>query len=207
MKRLLCGLETDKESLIKHYIIFHKVDPQNYFFKYLFLVDNETICNECCRCGEFIATKLHQRHHNFLPFEEKPIAIKNIRDLTSYEISVEKHGEYYNFSEPDTIIEEFLQNGKLRFKPIGEDVSIKCGFSIQNIQPAPTTYTVTMTNARYWSTDIYRTTYFNEHVLFSLKDDIKKRVIVNGLSGSSWHFNKFLYLNLKVFKGSSNLKI
>ena len=66
MKCLLCELENDKDNLIKHYINFRKVDPQNYFFKYLFFTDNETLCRECCRCNEFITTKEHQRRHNFL---------------------------------------------------------------------------------------------------------------------------------------------
>ena len=183
MKCLLCGLETDKENLIKHYINYHKVDSQNYFFNtYFLLIMKQYVINAVVVVK--LTTKLHQHHHNFLehysdgktlPFEEKPIAIKNIRDLTTYEISVEKHGEYYNFGEPDTIIEEFLLNVKSRFEPIGDNVSMKCGFSFQNIQPAPTAYTVAMTNARYWSTDVYRTTYFNDHVLSSLKENIKKK--------------------------------
>ena len=95
-------------------------------------------------------------------------------------------------------------NFRHRFKSIGEDVSIKCGFSIQNIQPAPTNYTVAMVNVRDWSTDGYRTTYFNDHVFSNLSNNIRKRVIVNGLSGSSWRFSKFLYLNLKVLRNSDN---
>ena len=183
MKCLLCGIVADKEDMIKHYINFHKVDPQNYFFKYLFLTNNEPLCIECCRCNEFITTKEHQRRHNFLehysdgkklPFEEKPTEIKNIQGFTTYEISFEKHADYYSFSVPGALIEEFLLNVRHRFKAVGQDVSIKCGFSIQNIQPPPTTYTVAMVDSRYWSTDVYRTTYFNDHVLSSLSNDIKK---------------------------------
>ena len=153
------------------------------FFKYLFLTNNELISIQCYRCDEFLATKEYQRKHNFLehysdsknlPFEEKPIQIKNIHGLTTYEISFEKHANYYNFLDPDTIIEEFLMNVRHRFKSIGEDVSIKCGFSIQNIQPAPTNYTVAMVNPRYWSTDVYRTTYFNDHVFSNLSNKYKE---------------------------------
>ena len=195
MKCLLCGFAAEKSDLIKHYVNFHNVAPQNYFFKYLFLTSNEPLCIEYCRCNQFTTTKEYQRIHNFLehysdgkklPFEEKPIEIKNIHGLTTYEISFEKHADYYNFSD--------------------SDVSIKCGFSIQNIQQPPTNYTVAIVNSRYWSTDVYRTTYFNDHVFSSLSNDIRKRVIVNGLSGSSWRFSKFLYLNLKVLRGDSTLK-
>ena len=156
MKCLLCGTVANKDEMIKHYINFHRADANNYFFKYLFLTSNESLCIEFCRCNEFITTKEHQRRHNFLehysegkklPFEEKPIEIKELQGLTTYEISFEKHGDY-NFSDPETLIEEFLLNVRHRLKAIGEDVAIKCGFSIQNIQPHPTNYTVAIVNSR-----------------------------------------------------------
>ena len=41
---------------------------------------------------------------------------------------------------------------------------------------------------------------FNEFVFFSLKENIEKRVIANGMSGSSWQFRRFLHLNLLVLE-------
>ena len=146
MKCLLCGIVPDKDEMIKHYITFHRVDANNYFFKYLFLTSNESLCIECCRCNGFITTKEHHRRHNFLehysegkklPFEEKPIEIKELQELTTYEISSEKHGDYYNFSAPKTLIEEFLLNVRHRFKAIGKDVAIKCGFFHSKHTAAP----------------------------------------------------------------------
>ena len=209
MKCLLCGISAYKDFLLKHYVDYHRVDPQNYFFKYLFLTDNYSICSCCCRCNEFITTKKHQRQHNFLehyqegnkiPIKEKPIEIKRTQLLTTYEISFDKHSNYYDFSDPEQVINHFLINVQQRFKSIGQDVSIKCGFSIENIQPPPTAYTVAMVNSRYWTTDVYRTIYLNDNILSRLSEDISKRVIVNGLSGSSWHFSKFLYINLNVLR-------
>ena len=57
-------------------------------------------------------------------------------------------------------------------------------------------------NTKYWTTEPYRTTFI-DYVFFSLKNDISKRVTVNGSSGSSWQFNWFIYVNLKVLEGSS----
>ena len=194
MKCLLCGIAADKDVLFKHYVDYHRVDPKNYFFKYLFLTDNYSLCSTCCRCSEFITTKKHQIQHNFLdhyldgnniPLEEKPIEIKQTQILTTYEISFDKHSNYYDLSDSEQVINDFLANVQQRFKSIGQDVSIKCGFSIENIQPAPTSYTVDMVNSRYWATDVYRTTYLNDNILSRLNEDISKRVIVNGLSGSS----------------------
>ena len=42
------------------------------------------------------------------------------------------------------------------------------------------------------------TNYFNDFILYSLRSDILKRVIVNQMSGSSWYFKRFLNLALKV---------
>ena len=215
MKCLLCAYLAIKDDLMKHYINCHRVDTQNYFFKYLFLTNNKSLCIECCRCNEFLTTKENQRQHNFLehydegkklPFAEKPIEIKTIEGLTTYEISYEKHSDYYDFTASESVVDEFLFNVKNRFKSVGEDVSIKCGFSVENIQPAPTPYTVAMVNSRYWSTDVYKTTYFNDYVMSNLSNDIKKGVIANCLSGSSWRFSKLLYLNLKVLRSSSQLR-
>ena len=49
---------------------------------------------------------------------------------------------------------EEVVNVKSKFRPNGE-VMIKCGFCIENIQPAPTEYTVPILNIRYWSTEPY----------------------------------------------------
>ena len=161
MKCLLCGITADKDALFKHYVDYQRVDSQNYFFKYLFLTDNYSLCSSCCRCNECITTKKHQRQHNFLEhyqernkilIEEKPIEIKQAQLLKTYEISFEKHSNYYDFYEQ--VISDFLLNVQQRFKSIGQDVSIKCGISIENIQPPPTNYTIAMVNSRYWTTDV-----------------------------------------------------
>ena len=116
----------DKDELFKHYVDFHRIDPQNYFFKYIFFTDNYSLCAECCRCNEFITTKEHQRQQNFLehyeegkkiPFEEKPIEIKKTQLLTTCEISFDKHSNYYDFSDSESVVDEFktkIKNNRSR---------------------------------------------------------------------------------------------
>ena len=58
--------------------------------------------------------------------------------------------------------------------------------------PAP------LVDTRYWSTETYDGKYFNDFILFSLKQDILKLVIVNNMSGSEWYFKRFLYLAVNV---------
>ena len=84
------------------------------------------------------------------------------------------------------------------------DVIIKVEFTIENIQPSPEEIGTPIIDSRYWLTEAYRTRYFSDYVFFGLNENIEKRVIANGMSGSSWQFRRFLHLNLSVLeqKGS-----
>ena len=73
---------------------------------------------------------------------------------------------------------------------------MKCGFSLENLQPAPFETSAPIVNFRCWSTDPYQNTFFNDFVFYSLKNDILKRVIANGEGGSSCRFKQLIYLNL-----------
>ena len=53
-------------------------------------------------------------------------------------------------------------------------------------------------NTRYWTTDVYKATYFNDSVFYGLRQDILSKVIVNGMSSSSWKFHRFVIISLKV---------
>ena len=91
-----------------------------------------------------------------------------------------------------------MKDVRSKFNPRGSYIVIKCGFSIENFQPGPVENVLPIINTRYLSTEPYRTKYFNDYIFFSPKENLLKRVIANGMSGSSWHFHKFVYVNLKV---------
>ena len=55
-----------------------------------------------------------------------------------------------------------------------------------------------LTDNRSWLTNVFRFNYFNEFVRAELKNEIKKRIIQNGLTGSSWYFRRFDILNVVV---------
>ena len=78
------------------------------------------------------------------------------------------------------------------------DFFIKCGFSLENIQPSPIENEQPIKNSRYWLTEPYQIKPFNDFIYFNLRESILKRVINNGLTGSSWHFNCFLYINIEI---------
>ena len=81
----------------------------------------------------------------------------------------------------------------------------KCSFYIENKQNSVTNNLASLADTRYWSTETYDGEYFNDFILFDLKQDILKRVIVNDMSGSAWYFKRFLYLAVKVLNSQAQL--
>ena len=218
MNCLLCnfvGSGTD-EDLFAQYVSHHRINPNNYFFACLFKPENGLLCKECCRCGEFLTIKTESNKHNFLkhylageekPPEEKPIDVISKGDITIYQISYKEHAEGYDFFDREKIVDEFLFNVKNLFEP-SDCVYFKADFAIENIQDAPAGIpnTADIKSLRYWSTNVYKAIYLNDYVAAGIRNDILKRVINNKLSGSSWHFNKFYYLNLKTIRNSDKYK-
>ena len=44
---------------------------------------------------------------------------------------------------------------------------------------------------RFWSTETYFGRFFNEYIRVSLTNDIRKKIILNARTGSSWRFNRY----------------
>ena len=44
-------------------------------------------------------------------------------------------------------------------------------------------------------------------LIYSLKNDILKRVIVNHMSGSSWYFKRFLHLAVKMLDSEVKMSV
>ena len=65
---------------------------------------------------------------------------------------------------------------------------------------------VVLENKRIWLTNTYNAKHLNGFVRGQLRDEITKRVIVNGETGSSWHFKRFERLNL-IFIPVSDAKL
>ena len=136
--------------------------------------------------------------------EDKPLDIVKTLNIIKYQISYSKHSDNYNFSNSEQVINEFLTNITLHFKPEGS-VQIKASFIIENYQPSVSEDHPPLYNTRYWSTDVYPANFFNSFVYYNLRQDISKRVISKGLSGSSWMFSKFSSLSVSVYKNTNKL--
>ena len=197
----------DKSKLIEHYITYHNIDQNNYFFNRLINnVENKSHLKKCVHCDEFIITKKEKIQHDFIkhynlgkeiPFEEKPIDIIKYPALTTYKTEFKKHHQQYAFNNSEKCVNTFLRNVKHRFQATNKKW-FKCSFTIENIQNATSADFQALTNTRYWTTETYDSIYFNDFIFYSLKADILKRVIVNQMSSSSWYFKRFLNLALKV---------
>ena len=116
-----------------------------------------------------------------------------------YKISAKKFGEYYDFYNSEGVVDDFLNDVRSKFRPSGS-VLIKCGFIIENVQPEVFDNLRPILNAQYWSTEAYRAMNFNDYLFYNLKQNILSKVISNGMSGSSWRFNRFVLINLSVLK-------
>ena len=194
---------------MQHYIDYHKVDPSNKFLQKLFQPQKQQsiFCN-CLRCGDFLTTTSYKVKHDFLKhhkqgqdtvFEDKLLDIINNHQILKYEISAKKFSEYYDFYNSERVVDDSLKNVRSIFRPSGS-VLIKCRFIIENVQPAVSDNLRPILTMRYWSTEAYRATYFNDYVFYGLKQNILRKVISNGTSGSSWRFKRFALINLSVLK-------
>ena len=206
MKCLLCSSKfQDEQKLIEHYLTYHNVDQNNWFFKKLFMKDNKAFLRNCIRCGEFLITKKEKVAHDFIkhydngkeiPFEGKPLDIIKLPALTIYKIEFKKYKNQYSFFNAEKCVDDFLKNVQNRFR-VTNKKWFKCSFTIENTQNSIRTNLIPLTNTRYWTTE----TFF---ILHSLRSDILKRVLVNQMSGSSWYFKSFLSLAVKILDTEIN---
>ena len=214
MKCLLCSSKfKDQKALVDHYLSYHNIDENNWFFQKLFQTKNEFLLKNCVRCSEFLTTEKHKATHDFLkhyedgadvPFEEKPLDVLKFPNPLIYSIEFQKHSHFYDFYSPDKCVEDFLKSVQYKFQS-NHKSSFKCSFYIENRQNSVTNNLASLADTRYWSTETYDGEYFNDFILFGLKQDILKRVIVNDMSGSAWYFKRFLYLAVKVLNSQAQL--
>ena len=219
MKCLLCQqISNDKNELKEHYLKYHNVDENNFFFKKLIDQKKKNVIHrrKCNYCNEFVF--LNKADHDFLKHYErgidfdgngddldKPVTITNAGGIRKLEISFKEHSSYYDFFDSVAVVDSFLAQVKNLVQRYDNDVLIRAGFSIENIQQALDNYSEPLVQTRYWSTEPLQTKSFNDFVLFKTRESILKRVINNRLSGSAWNFNKFNYLNVKILNVSSEL--
>ena len=215
MKCLLCNFKSNKKLEVEnHHLNFHNADKNNIFFQRIFDEKNNVFHGRCVRCEEFIPSTRFKLFHDFLKHynkgkdnivEEKPLTVTKIGKITKFEINYQNHSSFYDFHNSESVIDEFLFNVKNRIQRSNVEFFIRSGFSLENVQSALDEYNEPLKNSRYWTTDPTQTKSFNDFVYFTIRESILKRVINNGLNGSSWHFNRFLYINIHIIQVNDQL--
>ena len=134
-----------------------------------------------------------------------PVTITTIGGIKKLEITFKEHSSDYDFFDPIAVVDSFLAQVKRLVPRYDNDVLIRAGFSIENVQQALDNYSEPLVQTRYWSTEPLQSKSFNDFIQLKITESILKRVINNKLSGSAWNFNKFNYLNVKILDVSSQL--
>ena len=209
MKCVLCQYDNKLNDLKEHYIKEHNVDENNGFFKKLInQKENVFHWKKCNYCNEFV---LKRGEHNFLKHygrgftssdvnddDDVPVINTSVGGIRKFEITFKEHASDYDFFDPTAVVDKFLAQVKRLVQRYDNDVLIRAGFSIENIQQSLDNYSEPLLQTRYWSTEPLQSKSFNDFVEFKIRESILKRVINNKLSGSAWNFNKFNYLNIKI---------
>ena len=76
-----------------------------------------------------------------------------------------------------------------------------------NYQPAETDQIIQLESRRTRLTDVYMCVLFNRYVQEKIKKKIMKRVIINGMTGSSWRFKRFGCLSIILTSINTNLML
>ena len=193
MKCLLYNFQSNESGEVKkHCLDFHNVDQNNQFFVKLFKKQNSVFHGKkCLRCNKFLPSYHFKANHDFLVhydagrnvFQEKPVNYANFGEIRKYEITFDQHSFDYDFFNAEKLVKDSLLNVKNKLGR--SDNFIKCGFSLENIQPFPVENKQPIKHFRYWSTEPYQTKSFNDFVYFNLRETKLIRIINNGFTGSS----------------------
>ena len=213
MKCLLCQYENNEKKKIKeHYLKHHNVDENNSFFKKLIDQKNNLFYGKKCNyCNEFV---LNKPNHDFLKHYgkglsiddnghgngnlDKPINIIDTPSIRKFEITFREHSSFYDFFDLVAVVDSFLAQVKNVIQNYKDNVLVRAGFSIENVQQPLDNYSEPLVQTRYWTTEPIQTKSLNNFVSFKIREEILRRVINNRLSGSAWNFNKFNYINVKI---------
>ena len=223
MQCLLCNQKlTNRENLKDHYVKSHEVNKNNSFFKKLIDQKKKNVMyrRNCNYCNEFVF--VNKAEHDFLKHymigsgndendddgydAVRPLNVTSLGVIKKFEITFREHSTYYDFFDSVALVDGFLAEIKNYVFRYNNDVLIRAGFSIENIQHALSDYSEPLVQTRYWSTEPLLTKSFNDFISFKLRESILKRVVNNRLSGSAWNFNKFNYLNIKIVDASTALR-
>ena len=206
MECLFCYFRSSVSDVKDHYRNYHLIDSTDGHFLNLFRPDylEDDKCFECSL--RFINSRKKKNHMFLVHYNQKggarantnfPLNILKRDSITYYSVNFNKHKIFYNFYCGD-MVDEFLGVVYRTFKPLKNiNYKFQAYFEIVNQQRKSDNQNF-LTDNRSCVNNVYRFKYFNEFLRAELKNEITKRIISNGLTGSSWYFRRFERLNVIV---------
>ena len=190
---------SSEKVIKKHYFDYHQIKENDNFFKDLFLPDTiEKKCNFC----DIVFTTCRQKKSTYVFFHygtkkqfggsqksTLPINILKRGSIIYFSINFIQHKSFYDFFTSD-IVDDFLQSVFKVYLP--PENKIQAFFEIINQKRVE----VILEDNRAWLTNSFNTKPFNTFIRGEIKNEIIKRIIVNGQSGSSWFFKRFERLSI-----------
>lgn len=126
--------------------------------------------------------------------------------MTRYFVSFNEHSDFYNFYNPDKVIDILkLVLCKIYSTKNLNEVKIKATFPIAIFQPPEQNGFVEITDNRVWFEDVYDCVYFNGFVRENIERNINRRIIVNGQADSGWCFRQLNHITIEI--SSDKLKV
>ena len=120
-----------------------------------------------------------------------PINVLRRGPIKYSSVNYNQHKNFYNFFQ-ESVVDNFLESVYACFTP-DDQYKIQGYTEIINQQQGEF---IIFESTRVWITNVYTAKYFNPYVRGAIKNDIVKRVIINGETGSSWVFNRFKRLQI-----------
>ena len=115
------------------------------------------------------------------------------------------HSNSYNIFDAEKTVDDFIEVARENFVP-NDNVEVKGSVYLLDYQPAQSSVIIELEDKKIWLTDVYRCDFFNQFVRQKIKENFMRRVIVNGLTGSSWRFKRFKSLTISTINKSRNLE-
>ena len=122
--------------------------------------------------------------------QQLPVNILRRGPIKYFTISYNQHKIFYNIFEK--ISRLFLDSVYARFDP-DDQYKIQGYAEIINQQQGEF---IIAESSRVWLSNTYTVSYFNNYVRNSIKSEIVKRTVVNGLTDSSWYLKRFNRLTI-----------
>lgn len=193
MMCLLCNKYFDVDVLKPHYLCYHYINENNYFFRELFSPDNVSKRFDECKL-EFKNCRLKKNHNFLLHYQQTggrgnqqlPLNVLRRCPITYFSINYHQHKDFHHFFDEGTV-DSFSNSVYERFAS-GKDFKMQGYVELINYQQ---TETEELENIRVWLTNVFIGRYFNQYIRGEMKKDIWKRVIINGATSSSWIFKRF----------------